>query len=248
MLRKGLRTALGIHSPVSLGGGGLPVVISYLFDGSVTRVVCGSDASIDDLPTKNSYFTIDGYFKWTGAGDECLISKGTHSTTLGWVVRITAGTTFNFWSVWSDGVLSRSIAAPDQINWHHFIAFTDVMNKEIRLGLDGSVTAAVVSAGNYVSDASSGLAHGKIANLSSWFWTGNIAWMRFSSTDRFSIAGGGPYVVPPLCPTPSVDAGTIELWKYDEGAGLTAGASVNTPTNDGTITQGAGNWNTDDCP
>jgi hypothetical protein len=58
--------------------------------------------------------------------------------------------------------------------------------------------------------------------------------VRISSGDRFGV--GVNFAAPDRCPSPAVDGTTVELWSMDEGVGVVTAASVNSPANDGAMT------------
>lgn len=212
--------------------GGYPCL--YFPDGSCL-VDCGSDASLDDLPTAD--FTVEAWAKPISAGFQVVIGKGgfDQSPRNGWDLSFDGNSRIRL-IVYADDSYKASTKVVTIGGWLHVAGFWDVSAGKSRVSANGAWTNwSDALAPAYVGDAALNL---KIGNLhgGAWDFTGHIGWIRISNSDRYSAATGIGFTPPPRYPPPAVDANTIEQWNLDDGTGSTAAAQVSSPTNDGTIT------------
>ncbi|KKN00032.1 hypothetical protein LCGC14_1141940 [marine sediment metagenome] len=223
--------------------------VSLNFDGSVTYVACGSDASIDNLPTAG-VLTVDGYFRTsqTDAQAHVLVQKGNH-TASGWKIVMIGTFRVSFELVTDDthASIRPSSGAYNDGVWHHWASFyDDGGDRKPHLAIDGvwNETGQITATGTYVSDASVNLMFGRIPNVSAQYWKGDLGWHRLSNSDRFDGATQTNFSPPGRIDPPAIDGDTVEQWDYRDGRGLAVVASV-TAANDGAITLGAGEWRKD---
>ncbi len=190
--------------------------------------------------------------------DQGLITKGYHddsrATTGYWQLQTRSGT-FTLDSRCCDGGNPRARIDSDSGishgdgEWHHFVVARDGALKEIRLYVDGQLTASDVSAPD------TGLwAMGSnedplvIANHFNRFTAGTFddiaIWKGYALTDAdvaaiaeagvgAALEGGGGEGIP----------GLLGYWRFDEGSGATAADAVG--ANDGTITAPENAWAND---
>jgi hypothetical protein len=201
------------------------------FSSSGSKISCGSDASLDDLPSGAMTVEVWVNLASDASNIDVFLAKGNGS---GWY--FSAQTVVNTWQAGivfdsASPVASYPIIYDDK--WHHLaFTFDNAGDRKIRLFLDGIlVKISPAASGNYVSDAADNLYYGVHGNGSSFSFKGGIGWVRFSDNLRYSadftpLSRGEP---------PAVDAHTVEQWNAQEGSGSLLGASVNSPTNDGSL-------------
>lgn len=215
-------------------------IMSMVFNGSTSEVDCGSDASLDDIPD-GAEFTCEFWVNWTAGEDDYpgFIAK-LFSVDAGWFVYgrissdrigvfIDCATTNAQATKESSGVLNTG--------WHHItVYYNDAGDRKPYIAIDGawvssySVQTAGVDA--YVSDAAFTFKIGRTRT------TRNVeaamGWVRLSDNDRHNH--GVNFTPPARSAPPAVDDNTIEQWNAQDGSGATLSASVNSPANDGAMT------------
>jgi len=218
-----------------LDDGGLPGTdYAVEFNGTSTYIGCGSDASIDDIPS-GAEMTVAGWVRLdsTAASTFTIIHKGDALTT-GWVVYVGVdGQLYGYVPLATDNMQCTVAVDIGDGKWHYFAFHYDDTTKTGTISVDGVWGASDTGIGAYQSDAASDLEMGRLTALSS-FWDGGIAWIEISDNDRHTA---GTDFIPPRAPY--ADGNTVEYWLMDEGTGATAAASVTSPNNDGTITNGS---------
>lgn len=200
--------------------------LALRFDGVGALVNCGSDATLDNLPSAG-IMTVDGWVRFTDRND-AIVSKGQFAnrgwTIRGWDLTVELGgvrVDCDFPAAnWFDGL------------WHHFVATYIDATKTGRVAVGAVWQPADVGVGAYVADAVDDFQMGVVPNP----YLGDIAWIRVSDNDRFGAATGAVITIPARCPVPAIDGNVTEQWNIDEGSGLVTAASVNSPVNDGAIT------------
>ena len=197
-----------------------------------SKVNCGSDASLDDLA--DNAFTVEAWVQLAtdAAGIDVILAKG---DSCGWV--LTAHTVINQWQAGVACATTSAIASYPLTydgKWHH-LAFTwdDAGDRKVRLFLDGAlVGTSIAGVGAIVSDAPYNLYFGVHGNGNSFPFKGGFGWVRLSDNLRYS----GSFSPLPRCSPPAIDVHTIEQWNAQEGSGSILTASVNSPANDGALT------------
>ena len=216
------------------------------FNGSSTKIECGSDSSLDDIPLDGS-FTIDCWLTHhEGMNYGTIISKivpGDDMSPGGWLEEIYITDVLWMTIVGQSGAWAwtHTVEKVSRDVWHHITMTYDDTTKKAYFAIDGVWCTYSVqdTLGTYLSDGSYNLQIGYWnADPPQDYWRGGIAWMRISSGDRFGI--GVNFTPPPKVVKPEADGNTIELWQLEEGEGATAYAEV-VSANNGTITNGT--WN-----
>jgi len=215
-------------------------IMSMLFNGSTSEVACGSDASLDNIPS-GAEFTCEFWVNWTGGEDDYpgFIAKLTGGDD-GWFIygrvstdrigaSVNCATTKAAAHKESTGILNTG--------WHHIaVYYNDTGDRKPYIAIDGawvssySLQRAGIDA--YVSDAVYTLKIGR--SRITRHVEAAIGWVRISDNDRYSHEVD--FTPPARDAPPAVDGNTIEQWNADEGSGTTLTASVNSPVNDGTMT------------
>jgi hypothetical protein len=201
------------------------------FNGTTSKIDCGSDAGLDNLA--DNAFTVEGWFRSISTGiDQYLMYKGAASST-GWRIRLT--TTSVEAKIECDTTSPSASSSTTKIDgkWHH-VAFTydDAGDRKVRLFIDGVlVSTSVAAIGAIKPDGTYSLF---ISRASSYILSGNVGWVRVSNSIRYT-ADFIPARVPPAS-----DANTIAQWNMVEGTGTTVDNIEGTAARDGTIT--AGTW------
>lgn len=227
----GVALALAASPAAQAGGAGGAAVPYYLvFNGSSSKVVCGSDTSLDDLHaaalTVEAWVRPDTADSWKG-----FVGKGLWSS-VGWMMWVSAGSVgARVWA--STATYSTSGAVLSVGEWAHVaMTYDNGGDRKHRLYVNGVlVSTSGAAVGSIVSDAAQSLQIGK--NDSNAF-NGAIGWVRISDTVRYTTNFTPDARLAP----PVVDGNTVEQWNMDEGTGTTVAAQVSSPTNDGAITDG----------
>lgn len=214
-----------------------PYHLEFAGGAATDNVNCLSDASLDNLPagagfTAEAWIRADGY---GGGGLGRIMGKMVGAT--GW----------GMWISFANG-LSAIIYAPtpalstsgnDEFTadglWHHVaMTYNDGAARTIYLYIDGvavvSYGSQIAAVGAYAADAANDFKAGN-SNAFTQCWDGGIGWVRLSSSVRYTL----PFVPPPRCIIPIVDAATMGLW-ISEGKGVTVYNHMATAGTDGTIT------------
>jgi hypothetical protein len=213
---------------------------AMVMNGSTSEANCGTDASLDDIPD-SAEFTIELWVNWTGGEDDypgfaCKLTAGDD----GWFIygRVTTdriGASVH--CVTTNAGSHKEGTGILNTGWHHLaFYYDDTGDRKYYIALDGvwvsSYSLQRASVGAYVSDAVFTLKIGRSRTTRNV--EGAIGWMRISDNDRYSHEVD--FTPPARDAPPDVDANTIEQWNADEGAGTTLTASVNSPANDGSMT------------
>lgn len=211
--------------------GGEPWAVK--FNGTSSKIDCGSNASLDNLPS-GGVMQVEGWFRHDLAnGTLCVVSKGDHIAGSGWYI-YSSYTVLYFYVHTAGGPIYVGTTLNGlEKKWCHFVCHYDDTAKTVRSAVNG-VWGAVSTAGSgaYVSDAALNLNIGKMpAGIEYWF-NGSIGWINIYNDAHYTP---GTNFVPPRTPT----AADVEEWLLNEGTGVTATAQVNA-ANNGTIT--AGTW------
>jgi len=208
------------------------------FDATDDDVNCGSDASIDDLPSGGN-FTAEAWVMADGWGEGTIghIFNKNH-----WRLYIYGHVDFGIvaWAdhATTDAVLSTGTDdfAPDS-QWHHIAAVWTLATKSWDIAVDGVwVTTPGVydqaGVGAYTSDAADDLIIGN-DQAGAHTWDGKIGLSRISSSAIYKP--GLNFTPPDRCDCPAVLGSTEGLWCLTEGSGATA-YDETANSNDGTIT------------
>jgi hypothetical protein len=197
------------------------------FNGSSTSLNVGSGATLDDLLLADC--TIEVYVKIISGDWQPIFWKSSDGESDGWQLTIDPSNKVffkaNFATTdlivnWGSGVITDSV-------WHHIAVVFDVATKSALIYIDGKVgSAGTAGVDAYQSDAAEALTFG--ANSIS----GDLGWVRLSDNKRYTANFKAPRTMP------GADGNTIEQWAMDDGTGGTAVATVTSPGNDGTITDG----------
>lgn len=228
------------HRARGSGGGGWAVD----FNGQTSKIDCGSDSSLDDL--HDAEFTAEAWIRPYSYGESSngsVLAKADVSDAFGWDLRVnnTVGMRAKIRCLTTS---ASSDTGTDEFavdgEWHHVVMyFNDAGDRKIYLAVDGvwvtTYQAQNAGVGAIKSDAGYNLLVGNWSNGARTF-DGYIGWVRISNNDRYNH--GTDFTPPSRTALPLVDANTVEMWGMSEGSGSTAVAKVNTPTNDGTITDG----------
>lgn len=212
-------------------GNYLPCSPQYMtFNGASSTVNCGSDASLDNLPSAD--FTIEAWVYATGWGG---LNFGMIAGKTSWAFNISNLTGIEAWADFNiTPAVSAGTLTDFSLNeWHHVTATWELAALTWRLWVDGiEVTYTSQVAGNavYAGDAAASLLLGEYIGGSQW-WDGHIGWIRLSDslryTDDFEDA------IPPRCTIPTYDANTISVWNVVDPNLLVAdlyGVNEGTPT------------------
>lgn len=227
------------------GGAGTPF---YTFDGTATTIDCGSDATLDNIPS-GGIITVEGYIRTTASsGTLVWINKQQHDAVAGWRVRM-AGATGTINSAVACATTDAASVISETINdgaWHHLtMIYDDTGDRKIYIAIDGTwATYSTQTAGvdAYAADAAQSLKMGVISNIAAQYWSGDMGWTRVSDNSRYTP--GVDFTAPARDAYPTVDGNTVEQWNFDDGSGTTLTASVSS-NNNGTITAGSGGWGSD---
>lgn len=212
-----------------------------LFNGSTSDVNFGSDATLDDLA--DNAFTAEAWIRASGPGESNAgrIFEKAGSASLGWFFTVQA----------TDGLVAFIYCTPTRAEtrislsefaiddeWHHVaMFFDDAGDRKIYFAIDGvwvtSYSQQTAGVGAIVTDINEDLYLGNQSSNDRTF-DGFFGWSRISDNDRHNH--GSDFTPPARDAPPSVDVNTIEQWNTDEGLGTTLTASVNSPANDGTMT------------
>ena len=231
-----------------LDDGGLPGTdYAVEFNGTNTVIDCGSGATLDDIASGGE-INIDIWFKSDGAGDgalEALCNKYTGGVG-GFYVQFnpSTDTLFSFVICATTNASASAVAASFDLDSfadgkYHLVSFHyEDTTKWISLAVDGRWASAYAThtqgVGGYSTDAAQNFRMGTTTQAVVYPLSGAIAWCEISDNDRHSA---GTDFIPNRAPYS--DGNTVEYWAMDEGTGATAAASVTSPANDGTITNGS---------
>lgn len=228
-----LKNAPGVGECDEIVSGDEVCFPAYLeFNGDTSKINCGSDASIDDLPASD--FTVDGWVYAQSGGEGGL---GRIIGKENWLLRWgTSGITAYIDFATTDILVTVS-SSPDN-KWHHVALVFDSATKVAKIYVDGALQAtSAAGSGAYVTDAALNLTIGN-NNAGSVGFDGYIGWMRVSNFERWL----GNFYSPARCRLPDLDGQTLALWIY-ENTGTTANNFQGDPALDGTITDGT--WHCD---
>jgi len=222
-------------------GGYLGDEWGVLYDASSnTKINCGSGATLDDIPS-GAVFTAEVWFRSDSTDESRILDKG-YASGAGWSITINSsnGVSSLINCATTDAV---SISGADEFTigdgkWHHVaVYYDDTGAKTIYIAIDGkwvsSYSTQTAGVGAYVSDAADDFLIGCRPDVSQDF-TGCMGWIRLSNNARYTV---GTDFVPPRA-MPAADGNTIEQWAMNDGTGVTVTASVTSPGNDGTISNG----------
>ncbi len=233
-----LASVLDADAELLWDGGYLSQPYALKFNGQSTRVNCGSDVSLDDIPTGPFTIGMWGRFDSHGKTDQgflmCKCISGFtngwflhHTSTLGFRARIEFAT--------SDAESRTTDFSYIDGKLHYFtLFFNQGVDDKIYLAVDGkwatSYALQNAAAGAYESDAAVSLLIGDDPDQNRTF-DGGVGWGAIWAGDHHSH--GSDFIPPRTPPTPG--GGLIEAWHMNEGTGSTAAAQVN-PLNNGVIT------------
>lgn len=207
------------------------------FDGSGDSISCGSDASIDDLPSGANGFTAEAWIRPKSSGEN---SGGRVFDKSQWIVataQITDNLSMSFQiSAATTNATARAVNTPSLYSgWHHVaITYNDNTDRLIHVWIDGvevEYASQVAASGALSSDAASTLYIGN-NSASTRCFDGCIAWCRLSDTVRYT----GTFTPDELCSPPAIDGNTVAQWNMTEGSGATIDNAEGTAASDGTIT------------
>jgi hypothetical protein len=214
----------------------IPASQEYLrFDGNNTQVVCGSDASIDDL--HDNALTFDAWINLNSAGEGAgrVIMKGGNFSS-GWEMFISGAQLYGrAFCAGTNAATNTSNADIIGTGWHHVaMTFDDAGDRKVYLYIDGIAIAQNQTAGvdAVLSDAANNLIIGNVSGGSRTL-DGSIGWARISDNVRWSSG----FTAPSRTAIPTVDGNTVALWPMNEGYGTTA-HDLSGNGNHGTITDG----------
>lgn len=226
------------------------------FNGSSTLINCGANTSLANLASGKS-ITIDLWAttqELVATGFFYLIVKDDENIGDIWSLEfyksIEANVPFaltSFFSTDQSSAFSDVEATWNTGGWHHYtVAYNDNGDRKVYLAVDGVWASTyldqIAGTGAILDDSINSVAIGAQPNVGNpGYLDGNISWLRISNNIRWTP--GINFTPPSRCNAPDVDGNTTELWKMDKGSGTIAAASVHSPANDGTITDGT--WH--DC-
>lgn len=224
---------------------------SVKFDGTTTRILCGSDVDIDDIHAgefvAEAWIRVDAY----GAMSSFIASKTRwnflYTSGEGLIAEIECVTT-NALSV----VAASSFPADGK--WHHVAMYFDgtalpAGSPVISFAIDGVWVAAYTTqdagVGAVISDAAENLVLGN-RFAGDRAINGALGWTAISNNARYPV--GTNFVPPCRVNPPADDANYLALWPFKDGAGTTlenignqGGAGSGAANRDGTIADGI--WN-----
>jgi hypothetical protein len=231
----------GVWAPVAT-----PIVPTSLqCDGVATVINCGSDHTIDDIPSGGT-ITWDGWIRnaATTANARTIAEKGDAGANTGWVLYVSAADVLTMLVQLATTDATATLAMPRDNRCHHVVGYYDDTTRKCRVALDGLWgTLGAAGTGAYQSDAGSNLNMGR-STTGAVYWNGAFGWQRYSNNDRYSAAtapAGSAFCPPDRANLPAADGNTVEQWPFTDGAGLVALAVVDV-NNNGVITMGAGKW------
>lgn len=222
-------------SPPAAGGG----QYALSFNGSSSYVSCGSDSSLDDLIS--AAFTVEAWTYLDAALYGVFVSKSSGWAGNGWelINNWNQNSSYAFRAKTDAGVEIDANTATSETglltSWVHLAAtYDDDGDRIARLFVNGGTPYVDSSAatGTLVSDASSNLVMGRVGSTN--YLDGMIAWVRISNNIRYTTT----FTPPAKDAPPEIDANTVEQWNFNDGAGTTLTAEVNS-ANNGTITDGS---------
>jgi hypothetical protein len=216
--------------------GGEPWAVK--FNGTSTKIDCGSGATLDDLPAGGATMQVEAWFRSDAVHIGAIVSKGYRSGNIGgWCLNVHTGNHYVFTvccatsAAFSQGVVSPSILGDGK--WHHILGHYNDTTKAIQVAIDGVWQAAgTAGVGAYKTDVTYNLKIGDDTAGSNYF-NGAIGWINLYNNAFYTP---GTNFKPPRTPT----APDVEEWLLNEGTGVTCTAQVTAPANNGTIT--AGTW------
>ncbi len=199
------------------------------FNGATSGIDCGSDASLDNLASGKILFA-DGWVL-TDTGVVCLCGKRSF-----WYLGSSAGKLAGFIEAGAGDVSSISVETIPTGRWVHVaMAYTDGVGGKAWLALQGVwCTYSTQNGRGAAALTDDSVANFLVGRRAAVFHDGDIAWVRLSDNLRYTP--GVNFTPPDRCIPPTVDANTVEIWKFPEGAGNTTVATVVTPENDGAMT------------
>ena len=223
---------------VDIGDGWGPY---HTFDGSVTRINCGSDSSIDNIWDSVGYGRIRFMLDSVGA------IHGLMTKTVFWNLSVNASGEITFTSAWSgdDGSWVTTDAGLVANVWYmvewQYDSDATGNDPTFTLSTDGAVGVALTvtevstPTGTRDTDAAASVELGITTN----FLTGKI-----SEAALFSAAS----TVDETKPLDGNESNLVAYWPLDEGDGTSTADRQTSGTNTGTITTGAGAWGIDHTP
>jgi hypothetical protein len=225
-----LTSALAKYVPSLYTARGIPHMV---FNGSSSTVNCGSNSTIDDIPN-GSDFTIELWVRINSTPADSfarLICK--RGTDIGLETVISNGRLqiVVYFETSNLNFISQSSYLDD--TWHHVAFVYDDTTKSADIYVDGievSYSSQSIGVGAYVSDALRALYFGSIDD--NRYFYGDIGWIRLSDVKRYTSS----FTPAGRSSPPEVDANTVEQWDADDGSGDTLTCEVNTPTNNGSMT------------
>lgn len=209
------------------------------FNGTTTLINCGSDAALDDL--QDAAMTVEAWIKADSSGEASgvIAAKATSALLEGWCFRVSASALNVFIRCATTDTVATAETTeftPDG-EWYH-VAFTwdDASFTYPKLWINGTESTYNTTtnrSGAIVSDAAHSLTIGNDTSVGRTF-DGGIAWVRVSDSVLYTATFTPPEKYAP----PATATTTVEQWNLNDGSGATAAAEEDTPTNDGTITDG----------
>lgn len=215
-----------------------PIVpYSVEFDGSTTRINCGSGASIDNLPSGD--MTVEGHIRPDDINNtQTLVYKGHDEGDVGWQIilgtngRIICQTRMDNTNAYV-AAIGDSIADPSK--WLHFACTWDNGNLRWRIfinGIETTYSPQTDGVGNPIADAAVDLYLGS-THQPNIFYEGAMGGGRISDTIRYTDTFTPPSRLNP----PGTDVNTMAQWNFRDGPG-TIILDETANNNDGTITAG----------
>lgn len=210
-----------------------PESFALSFANDDDAVDCGSDASIDNLPS-GGQITVEAYVRFDKQKTrlQSIINKQA------WDIRVQAG---QLWGVVSAAtqpafsVVPTSAFSADGL-WHHVaMTYDDTGTRLVRVFIDGAepaYTSQTAASGSYIADAPFNLGIGNRILSPTRAWFGLIGWCRVSDNLRYT----GSFTPPSRCSPPAIDGNTAAQWNMQEGTGTTVDNAEGTSASDGTIT------------
>ena len=205
------------------------------FNGTSTKIDCGSGATLDDLCAGGAIMQVEGWVLHNGTTTQTIISKGGISTATGWSFYVDAtGYPIILVDLANTNATATHTTTIEDGKWHHVLCHYNDTTKVAQVAVDGAWGAAGgVGDGAYVSDAALNLNIGVSTSGTAYYWTGSIGWINIHNDAHYTP---GTNFLPPR----ALPAADVEEWALNEGTGVTATAQVTAPANNGTIT--AGTW------
>lgn len=204
------------------------------FNGTTTKIDCGSGATLDDIPN-GAVLQVEGWFRWDGAAQQVLVSKGGVSTATGWNLYLTsAGLPIMLVDLATTDATATHTTSVLDGKWHHIVGSYVDATRIARIAVDGVWgIAGGAGTGAYVTDAALNLNIGMATSGTAYYFSGSMGWINIHNDAHYTPGTD-------FLPVRAAPAADVEQWLLNEGTGVTATAQVTAPGNNGTIT--AGTW------